>query len=377
MNQRIYRTFAILALLLSACSGGGGTVNTGDSGSLEGKLNSGKPLADLGKVEIHQGYIDLIQVVNPNIEGQLKNPAGKKRLVDSLLEQELFYQESMKRGIYKMPKYQDRVAIYSRVLLGQALLEEEIDKKAKEYYDSNKDKEFARVKVAHILIKPKVPTPPPPPPADKTGKNPPPPPPPVSLEPTPADDAAALKTAQEVKDKLDHGTQWGDAVTTYSMDLATKGKAGDMGYLTRADRRIQRLEWDKLVDQAFGMKIGETSAPIKAKDGYHIITLEEAPSVAPYEEVQNGIKVKLRGQVKSDLLTTLTGGAKTEYKDPELSSVPDAPPQMPIMLPPQGGAPTNSGPIQIQTSPPKAAAPAPAVDRGSEKKTPPKQPNSP
>jgi len=113
--------------------------------------------------------------------------------------------------------------------------------------------------------------------------------------------------------------------------------------------------------------------------------LEEEPSVAPYEEVQNTIKFKIRAQVKNDILAELTKGAKTEYKDPELN-LPDSAQQMPFMLPqgapPPGAAPTAAAPsseapkpgIQVMTSPPKAA-PAPAP--GTEKKAPTMQPKAP
>ena len=90
--------FLILPTLLTlgACGGSGAPVSTE---SLDGKLKAGKELADFGDVLVHQGYLDLLTRVNPNIEGQVKTPAGKKRLVDSLLEQELLYKESIKRGI--------------------------------------------------------------------------------------------------------------------------------------------------------------------------------------------------------------------------------------------------------------------------------------
>jgi len=83
MKQRILPLLTLSLLAVSACgSGGGGSV---DPSTLETKLNSGKALAELGHAEIHEGYVDLVQQVNPNLEAQIKSAPGKKRLVDSLL----------------------------------------------------------------------------------------------------------------------------------------------------------------------------------------------------------------------------------------------------------------------------------------------------
>jgi len=339
----------------AACSGGGGGGAVPPAGSLDSQLNKGKELAKLGNAQIHEGYIELLSRVNPNIEGQIKTPAGKKRLVDSLLEQELLFTESMKRGVDKMPEVQEKAALYTRVIYGQALIDSEINKKSQEYYNQNKDKEFARVKLAHILVRPKPPTPAKPPKPGEAPK-------PVDNS---ANEAEALKTAQAAKAKLASGAKWGDVVVEYSMDVATKSKNGDLGYISKNDRRAGRLEWDEIIDKAFTMKIGEISEPIKAKDGYHIITVEETASVAPYEEVANSIKFKMRAQVKNEILASLTKGAKTEYTDQELGAAGPAAmsPGQGISVMPQGApaaAPGAQGPEISATVAPKPPAPAPA-----------------
>ncbi len=332
MKAKIFTLLCLGALSLAAC----GRSGSSGSGTLDKTLNGGKEIASLSSAEVHEGYLELLQRVNPNIEGQIKTPAGKKRLVDSLLEQELLYQESLKRGVDRLPQVQEKAALYQRVIYGQALVDEEINKKSKDYYDTNKDKEFSRVKVAHILVRPK------PPEVPKGGKTPPP-------KDNTANEAAALKRAQEAKAKLASGSAWDEIVMTYSDDVATKSKGGELGYISRGDRRIGRLDWNELVEQAFSMKIGETSDPIKAKDGYHIITVQELPSIAPYEEVQNSIKFKLRSQVKNEVLAGLTKGQKTEYKDPELTelSTPKAPAPPPAQLSEQPAASPAAKPQPI------------------------------
>jgi parvulin-like peptidyl-prolyl isomerase len=342
MKSRILLVSSLLALSLGACGSHGGA----GSGSLEKDLSKGKALAVLGPVEINEGYLELLSRVNPNIAPQLKNPAGKKRLIDSLLEQELLYKESMNRSIPNKPEVQEKAALYERVIFAQAVLDDAVDQKAKDYYAQNKDKEFSRVKVAHILLKT---TPNPPAPTDKM-KTPPPAPDTKALE------AEALKRAQEAEAKLKGGATWEAVVEEYSDDRGSKTRGGEIGMLSRGDRRAERLGWEPLIDQSFKMKVGDISDPILAKDGYHIIKVLEASSVAPYEEVQNTIKFKLRSQVKNELMAKLTGGKPTEYKDESLKALGASPAGML----PQGTA-GSTPPINPGASQPVNPAPAPAA----------------
>jgi len=343
MSVRQVLIASFLTFSLAAC---GSKVSSPSADSLEKSLNQGKSLAELGPVSIHEGYLELLSRVNPNISAQLKNPAGKKRLIDSLLEQELLYQASLNKGIPKDPQVQEKAALYQRVIFAQAILDDAVEKKAKEYYDANKDKEFSRVKVAHILFK----TSPPPMPPPEKGKPTPPAPDPKALE------AAALKKAQEAEAKLKSGTPWEDVVKEYSDDKISQMRGGELGMISREDRCSDRLGWNDLIEKSFSMKVGEVSDPIAAKDGYHIIKVLEASSIAPYEEVQNTIKFKLRSQVKNELMADLTKGKTTEYKDEELKALAASPASaipgmegMNLQEAPKPGAAPNTAPGSVIT----------------------------
>ncbi|HCU23815.1 MAG TPA: hypothetical protein DF383_02265 [Deltaproteobacteria bacterium] len=318
---------SLLTFSISAC---GSKSSSPSAASLEKDLKKGKSLASLGPVEINEGYLEVLSRANPNVAAQLKNPAGKKRLVDNLLEQELLYRESVNRGIPNKPEVQEKAALYERVIFAQAVLDDAVDKKAKEYYDQNKDKEFARVKVAQILIKT---TPPPPKPGQK----------PETKVDNKALEEAALKKAQEAKSKLDAGAAWDAVVTEYSEDISSKNRGGELGLLSRNDRRAERLGWNEMIEKVFTMQVGQVSDPILAKDGYHVVKILEATQIAPYEEVQNTIKFKLRSQVKNELMTKLTGGKPTEYKDESLKAASNPPavtlPGMPPQTMPSGPGP--------------------------------------
>ncbi|MFO1462943.1 MAG: peptidylprolyl isomerase [bacterium] len=356
MKARYLALSSLLALTLGACGGRGGA----GSGNLEKDLGKGKVLAELGPVDINEGYIEVLSRVNPNISAQVKTPAGKKRLIDSLLEQELLYKESVNQGIPNKPEVQEKAALYERVIFAQAVLDDAVEKKSKEYYDQNKEKEFSRVKVAHILLKT---TPTPPPPGDAKGK--------PAAQPDPkALEAEALKKAQEAKAKLAGGAAWDVVVTEYSDDRGTKARGGEIGLISRGDRRADRLGWNELIEKSFTMKAGDISDPILAKDGYHIIKVLEVAQVAPYEEVQNSIKFKLRSQVKNELIANLTKGKTTDYKDESLKALNAAPaPAMPGM---EGQAPA----VQVEAKP-AAAAPAAGATSSTAPAAPAPQPAAP
>jgi len=320
---------ASVSLVLASCG------SEGDKKSaIKGKLTEGEKIASRGDVEIHEGFIELIGNINPNINAQLKTPAGKKRLVDNLLDQEALYQESLKRGIPDLPKYKEKAALYERVIFAQGLVEEGINAKAKEYYEQNKENEFSQVEVAHILIRTQP----------KRGKR-----PAVTEE-------DALKKAQEAKAKLDKGVVWTEVVEEYSDDRLTKKREGALGKLSRGDRRAGRLEWREMIDQAFTMKADEISEPIKAKDGYHIIKVIKEAAVSPYEEVQTTIQFKLRGPVKNEILAEIRGDGTTEYYDEELKAL--AQPETPQEAPATESQTAEGGDVEEKS----ATSPEPTAD---------------
>jgi len=109
-------------------------------------------LVDINGNKITEGDLDFLGEINPRIKSQLASPVGKKRLLDNLVEQELLYQEAVKEGVNRDPKVKAKVDLYRRVIIAQSLIEESIDKKAKEYYDANLD-EFKKLKLSQIEIK--------------------------------------------------------------------------------------------------------------------------------------------------------------------------------------------------------------------------------
>ncbi len=340
MNKKLYALVA-LAVAASACGSRG-------SSSIDQAISKGKPLVRVGDEKINEGYLDLLQKINPGIKAQLENPMGKKRVLDNLIEQELLYQESVKRGVDKLPEVQDKAELYKRVIVAQSLIDTEVDKRAQDYYDKNKDKEFERVKVSQIFVSNQPAMPPPTP-----GK----PPTPPSEEDKKKAEAAAAAKIKEAYEKLQKGESWDEVVKSMSDDKAGAAKGGDMGYLSKGDRRVERMDYQKLIDTAFTLPKGKYSEPIQAKDGWHIIEVTEDKKVQPFDEVSNQIKFKIRGETKNAVMADLKKNYKIQFLDVSLAeSAPATPPPMPMGMMPPGAAGT------APAAPPPPGAPKLSID---------------
>lgn len=313
-TSAIILTLGTVAALGVACN---------SSSSIDKYLNQGTALARVGDGKINEGYLQLLQKVNPGIKAQLDTPQGKKRIVDNLIEQEMLYQESIARKLDKQKAIKEKVELYKRVIVAQALLENELEKKALDYYNQNKDKEFERIKMSHIFFSSQASNP-----ALTPGKAPPPPP---NEEERKKQDSEAEAKARAAYARLKAGDSWDNVVKESTDDKVSAERGGDFGYITKADRRIERLDYQALVDTAFKMKKDEYSEPIKAKDGWHILKATEDKEVQDFDEASTSIKFKMRAEVKGLVMADLKKKTKIEYLDVSLA---DAPSEMPSATPP-------------------------------------------
>jgi len=140
------------------------------------------------------------------------------------------------------------------------------DEEARGYYDTH-PKEFTipeKVHIRHILRKV-------PPGADKEAAD------------------AVLKKIEEIAQRIKSGEAFDSVAKTESEDAATAEKGGDLGLLSRGAMDVE------LERQAFDMKPGELSTPIKTDQGYHLIRIEETQpeQVTPFEQVKSDIVTKL------------------------------------------------------------------------------------
>jgi len=247
--------------------------------------------------------------------------AMRKDTLERLIDAELLYQESQKKGIKadeaalderlkkSFPDEADfkkickrmnltEAALKSQFLRGmaiQALIEQEIaqktqvpDKEVKEYYDSHKESfhQLEQVQASHILIK-------------------------VDPKAEASEKAEARKKIESIVKRLEKGEDF-SALAKEASQCPSGAKGGDLGYFRRG-QMVKPFE-----EVAFSLKPGELSNIVETKFGYHVIKVKDKKpqGTIPYEDAKEMITEKLkREKVQQEVeryVAKLKGEAKVE-----------------------------------------------------------------
>ncbi len=203
-------------------------------------------LARIGDVIITVGDLaDRINRMSRYVRGRYESVEKKRALLDSMIEFEVLAKEAAKRGFARHP---DVVRMLRQVMiqrLRQRVVEEKVkrssvtDEDVKAYYEKHRAQynKPETVRASHILL---------------------------------ADKAQADKVLAEVKAKGNDPRAFRALVKKYSTDNATKRRAGDLRYFTKADKRLPK----EVIEAAFKLaKRGDVAGPIKSNLGWHIIKL--------------------------------------------------------------------------------------------------------
>jgi len=247
--------------------------------------------------------------------------AIRKDTLERLIDVELLYQESQKKGIKpdqaelderlkeRFPDEAEFKKIVKRMNLTEAALKsqflrgmaiqtfidkeiaqkiEVLDKEIKEYYDSRLElfKQPEQVQASHILVK-------------------------VDPKAETSEKAEARKKIEEIQDRLEKGEDF-SALAKEASQCPSGAKGGDLGYF----RQGQMVKPFEVV--AFSLKPGEVSDIVETKFGYHLIKVKDKKSEAttPYKDVKERILENLKRekvQKEVDLyVAKLKGEAKVE-----------------------------------------------------------------
>jgi len=228
----------------------------------------------------------------------------KNEVLDSLIDRELLFQESQKKGIHVKPetvteqlnkieqKYpnkdefkklltdmglteSDVKAQIERGMAIQELIDKEVadkitvsDEESKSFYDKNPQlfEQPEQVKASHILIK-------------------------VEAEATDAQKAEARKKIESVQQKVKNGEDFATLAKTYS-EGPSGPNGGDLGYFRRG-QMVKPFE-----DAAFSLQINETSNIVETQFGYHLIkVVDKKPAKKmDYAEVKDRLNDHLKQQ---------------------------------------------------------------------------------
>lgn len=212
----------------------------------------------------------------------------------------------MKEGINREPKVKAKVDLYRRVIIAQSLVDDAINKAATKYYEDHAD-EFKKLRFSQILIKFSSP--------DEIKKT-------KRAKKSKGSaklhtEKKALKLANAINAKLDKGGNFAQLARDDSEDLSTKGRGGDMGLVSKTDKRLIARGYDPLLNKAFELKVGEIAGPIKTNNGYSIITVTRGIEVEPYDEASRSILFKVRNDARQELIAKLKKDATIVFPGKE------------------------------------------------------------
>jgi peptidyl-prolyl cis-trans isomerase C len=248
----------------------------------------------------------------------------RNEVLKSLIDRELLFQESKKKGIQVKPEAvsgqlkniqqrypnkaefekllndmglteSDLQAQIERGMAIQKLIDEEVtdkikisDEETKSYYDANPQlfQQPEQVKASHILIK-------------------------VDANATDAQKAEARKKIKEAQQKVQKGEDFATLAKTYS-EGPSGPRGGDLGYFKRG-QMVKPFE-----EAAFSLKPNETSDIVETNFGYHLIKVvgKKPAKKMTYAEVKDRLNDHLKKQKLASeanaYIENLRKGAKIE-----------------------------------------------------------------
>lgn len=289
---RIFVTFLLASL--TACSAGSGG-NLYDMG----KVKEGKLIVNVNGTAIHEGLLTILAELNPRIKSQLANPLTRQKILNSLVEQELLYQEAIRQGVQTDDAVALKAELNRHVIIANTLVEREMDKAMRQQYEEKKEAQFTKLSLSQIFIS-ALPL--------KDGK----------LDPkapaaTPEQKAQALVRAKAAKERLTKGEEFAKVAQEVSDDSVTKNKGGKAGMVSKNDKRFARLGIGNVAEEAFKLKKDQVSDVLDTPKGYYLIQVTSDPETTSFEDAKRVLGFELQATVKTKLIEDLKKQAKIEF----------------------------------------------------------------
>ena len=138
---------------------------------------------------------------------------------------------------------------------------------------------------------------------------------PASTQQTPDPEEAVRKKAQELADRAKGGEDFAKLARENSNDAASKASGGDIGWINKDAKR----ETDDPLNNAFSLKVGDVSQPIKKGDKYYIMKVTERRT-ATFEEAKPTLLKEARtrkGYSEAVNIANQAAQRLKETKDPQ------------------------------------------------------------
>jgi peptidyl-prolyl cis-trans isomerase C len=247
----------------------------------KGKIMENKVLAKVNGKEITKFDVDqFMNSLGQERAAQFNNEQGRKKLLDELVNQNLFLADAVDSKIEETAEFQNEMARMKEVILTQVnvnttmkgigIVETEIE----EYFNANKSKYDLpdSTNTSHILVD--------------------------------SEDLINDIHAKLMKNEI----EFTDAAKEHSK-CPSNQKGGELGMFPRGQ---MVPEYEAV---AFDMEIGEVSKPVKTQFGYHIIKLnaKEEAIEAKFEDVKTQVANELRSQKQNEAYFNKLQGLREKY----------------------------------------------------------------
>lgn len=240
----------------------------------------GRLLAKVGSAELFESDVDMmLSSLAPEMQANFQGEDGKKRLLDELIFQELFYLDVLDKGLEKAPEFTQRLEAVRRGMLSEMNVAKTTadvkveDDEIRRFYHENGDKMAqSEVKASHILV-------------------------------------ATEKEAKEIKERIKTHEDFENQAKEHSM-CPSKEAGGDLGFFKRGTM-VPEFE-----EAAFSIPKGEVSEPVKTQFGYHLIckTDEKAAKKPSFDEAKDIIAHLLQHQKQNDVFMKKVAEFEAKYE---------------------------------------------------------------
>ncbi len=243
--------------------------------------------ASVGEWTLTRADLDGVVETLPDHQKQkFDSPEGRAELADRFIEEEIYYQESIRAGFDKDEKVQEMVDKYKRSVMVGEFFTREIKPKAQpsdqeihDYYESNADKytTLPIVKAQHVFS------------------------------------TDSMKVV-DFKKQVEAGEPLTTIAHKFSEDDMTRADGGNLGYFNPGGY-IRGIGYSKVLsDAAFTMAKGDLRI-VKWKKGYSLLRVNEIRPAAlrPYEDVKEEVGELLTQQVLKDVKKEVYQEMKTHY----------------------------------------------------------------
>ena len=238
-------------------------------------------IATVGPRTITQQDVDLVlMTLDPMKAQQYSTEEGKKKLMEELVNQELFYLEALELKLNEDEVYVEEVEKTKNALLKQYAINNllkdvtvsEVD--VKQYYEDNKERFISprSINASHILVD-------------------------------------ELATAEKIIEEINSGLSFAEAAQKYSK-CPSSSNGGELGFFGKG---AMVPEFEKA---AFELEIDEMSGPVQTNFGYHIIkvTAAKEESHKSYQEVRDALAKQLLTLKQQEIYYNKVKALKDSYE---------------------------------------------------------------